>query len=114
MISETSTLSAIARFLGVWNCSQSRSLTNCLMVLLRLSTTFFLSSRQHPNSSALFVELSYPSPKSSGQILARHAVAVSVEVVRIARVLLEHPLCLFVGREARAVQVDVSAATHAG
>jgi hypothetical protein len=44
----------------------------------------------------------------------RHTVAVSVEVVRIAQTLLEHPLCLLVGIEAGAVKVALFPTPRSG
>jgi hypothetical protein len=39
----------------------------------------------------------------SSQFFARHAVVVAIEVVRVARGLLQNPLCLFMGFEAGTV-----------
>ena len=51
-------------------------------------------------------------PKSSGQVLACHTI--TIEVVRVARVLLQHLLCLFMGHEACAVQVAISPTPRTG
>jgi hypothetical protein len=55
-----------------------------------------------------------PSSQVSGQVFTRHTVAVTVEVIRIARVLLEHPLGLFVRFEAGAVEVAISPTFRTG
>ena len=46
-----------------------------------------------------------PYSKCSGQVFARNTITVAIEVVRIARVLLQHLLCFFMGHEACAIQV---------
>jgi hypothetical protein len=51
--------------------------------------------------------------RPSWQVLTRHAVAVPVEVVGVARVFLQHSLRLFLCCEDAALQVGVSAAPRA-
>src|SRR5215216_4767943 len=53
-----------------------------------------------------------PYSKCSGQVFARNTI--TIEIVRVARVLLEHPLCLFMGHEACAVQVAISPTPRIG
>jgi hypothetical protein len=67
-----------------------------------------------PPPPSLERRLVLPCSKFSGQVFARHTITVSIEVMRIAQVLLEHPLCLFVGFEACAVQVAISLTPRTG
>src|SRR5829696_3362070 len=58
-----------------------------------------------PPPPSLKRRLVLPYSKFSGQVFARHTITVAIEVVRIARVLLQHLLCFFMGHEACAVHV---------
>src|SRR5215203_5196487 len=53
-----------------------------------------------PPPPSLKRRLVLPYSKFSGQVFARHTITVAIEVVRIARVLLQHLLCFFMGHEA--------------
>jgi len=50
----------------------------------------------------------------SRYLLTRHTITVSVKVVWIAWVLLQHLLCFFMGHEACAVQVAISPTPRTG
>jgi hypothetical protein len=55
-----------------------------------------------------------PYSKCLGQVFARNTITIAIEVVRIARVLLQHLLCFFMGHEACAVQVAISPTPRTG
>jgi hypothetical protein len=65
-----------------------------------------------PPSSKRRLVLHYS--KCSGQVFARNTITVAIEVVRIARVLLQHLLCFFMGHETCAVQVAISPTPSTG
>jgi hypothetical protein len=67
-----------------------------------------------PPPPSLERRLALPCSKFSGQVFARNAITVAIEVVRIARVLLQHLLCFFMGHEACAVQVAISPTPRTG
>jgi hypothetical protein len=73
-------------------------------------------NRQFPRHTPPSLErrLVLPCSKFAAQVLAHHTISVAIEVVRVTWVLLEHPLCLFMGREARAVQVAISPTPRTG
>src|SRR5215211_37395 len=58
-----------------------------------------------PPPPSLRRRLVLPYSKCSGQVFARNTITVAIEVMRIARVLLQHLPCFFMGHEASAVQV---------
>jgi hypothetical protein len=64
-----------------------------------------------PPSSKRRLVLHYS--KCSGQVFARNTITVAIEVIRVAGVLLQDLLCLFMCREARAVKVAICAASRA-
>jgi hypothetical protein len=67
-----------------------------------------------PTPPSLKRRLVLPCSTFSGQVFARNTITVAIEVVRIAWVLLEHPLGLFVRFEACAVEVAVSPTPRSG
>jgi hypothetical protein len=69
----------------------------------RLGT--YPAARPHISTTHGLIEqrLAFRCLRFSGQLLARHAITITVEVVWVARVLLQDSLCLFVGFEAGAV-----------
>ena len=67
-----------------------------------------------PPPPSLKRRLVLPYSKCSGQVFARNTITVAIEVVRIARVLLQHLLCFFMGHEACAVQVAISPTPRTG
>jgi len=69
------------------------------------NATAYLHDPPPPSLERRFV---LPRSMFSGQVFARNTVAVSVKVIRIARVLLQDLLCFFMCREARAVKVTIT------
>jgi hypothetical protein len=67
-----------------------------------------------PPPPSLKRRLVLPYSKFSGQVFARHTITVAIEVVRIARVLLQHLLCFFMAHEACAVHVANSPTPRTG
>jgi hypothetical protein len=67
-----------------------------------------------PPPPSLRRRLVLPYSKCSGQVFARNTITVAIEVVRIARVLLQHLLCFFMGHETCAVQVAISPTPRTG
>jgi hypothetical protein len=75
------------------------------------NTTAYL---RDPPPLSLKRRLVLPCSTFSGQEFARNTITVAIEVVWIAWVLLQHLLCFFIGREARAVQVAISPTPRTG
>ena len=69
---------------------------------------------RNPPPPSLKRRLVLPYSKCSGQVFARNTITVAIEVVRIARVLLQHLLCFFMGHEACAVHVANSPTPRTG
>jgi hypothetical protein len=67
-----------------------------------------------PSPPSLKRILVLPCSTFSGQVFVRNTITVAIEVVRVARVLLQHLLCFFMGREACAVQVAISPTPRTG
>src|SRR5215208_6649396 len=61
-----------------------------------------------PPPPSLKRRLLLPCSTFSGQVFARNTITVAIEIVRVARVLLQHLLCFFMGREAGAVRAAIS------
>jgi hypothetical protein len=61
------------------------------------------------SSSTCLFSSTIPCLKPSAQLqfLTCHTIVIAIEVIRVARILLQDPLCLFVGCEVGAVQVAI-------
>src|SRR5579862_2393792 len=115
MSSEASTLSAMARFLGEWNLSQSRSATNFLSVS-RSAIIGFLEYSCLPHSITFRLQRDGELDLHVARGVVGHRVRVGVELRQQAQAVALHVavgldagLVLFealLGREAGAADVD--------